>query len=108
MMGSQSEPAGRQRKALRIHPADNVAVALEDIPANSSAILLSSEQTTISIAEPIPFAHKLALADIGKGEFIYKYGVPIAVATADITQGEWVHQHNASSRLNLSRSEAAR
>lgn len=93
-------------KALRIHSGDNVAVALEDIPAGSSVVVLGSDLEAVSVTGPIPFAHKIALATIEKGKPIYKYGLPIALATADIAPGEWVHEHNAKSNFEGRRAEA--
>ena len=94
-------------KALLIHSSDNVAVALEDIPAGSSVAVLGSDQAAVSVAEPIPFAHKIAITRIDKGRPIYKYGLLIALATADIARGEWVHEHNARSYFEGKRTEAA-
>jgi len=49
--------------------------------------------------EGIPAGHKIALADIRKGEKVVKYGYPIGVATQDIRMGEFVHTHNLASAL---------
>ena len=68
-------------RSIRIHPLDNVAVALEE---------LSPEITT---------GHKFALADIRAGENIIKYGMPIGRAICDIKSGEHVHTHNMKTNL---------
>lgn len=47
--------------------------------------------------EDIPKEHKIALKDIRMGEFIYKYGETIGIATKDIKRGEHVHIHNVES-----------
>lgn len=47
--------------------------------------------------EDIPKGHKIALKDIKMGEFIYKYGETIGIATKDIKRGEHVHIHNVES-----------
>ncbi|MBR3307206.1 MAG: altronate dehydratase [Lachnospiraceae bacterium] len=82
---------------IKIHPLDNVAVALEDIPAGAE---LSAEGVSIRAAEPVARGHKIALKPIRKGEEIIKYGVTIAGATEDIAVGQWVHSHNAKTLLN--------
>lgn len=105
-MESQSEKGRQPRRALRIHPNDNIAVALEDIPAGSSVMVAGSNQAMISIGKPIPFAHKIALRAIDEGGSVYKYGFPIAVATQAINPGEWVHEHNARSRIGMDFTEA--
>ena len=75
-------------KTLRIHPADNVAVALTDIvPGDDFAV------------EAVPAAHKISLRTITKGENIIKYGQPIGHATVDIPAGTWVHTQNAATNL---------
>lgn len=84
-------------QCIRIHPADNVAVALCPIPAGTR---LSLEGRAVQVREDIPQGHKLALAQIAAGENIIKYGYPIGHAASDIPPGAWVHTHNV--RTNLS------
>ncbi|MDO5441424.1 MAG: altronate dehydratase family protein [Bacillota bacterium] len=72
-------------KLLRIHPNDNVAVALEDIKSNE---------------ETIKRGHKMALCDIKTGEQIIKYGHSIGHASCDIKKGSWVHSHNMVTNLS--------
>ncbi len=43
--------------------------------------------------------HKYALRDIGEGENIVKYGMPIGHATCPIKKGEHVHVHNVKTNL---------
>ena len=55
------------------------------------------------IIEPnnkIKLGHKIALKDIHKGEYIYKYGHIIGKASQDIKKGEWIHTHNLISHLD--------
>ncbi len=77
---------------LRIHPSDNVAVALR--AAGPGAIFES-----VAATEPIPGGHKLALRPIAAGEPVVKYGYPIGVATAPIAAGAHVHGHNVRGNL---------
>ena len=84
-------------QCIRIHPADNVAVALCAIPAGTQ---LPIEGRAAQAREDIPQGHKLALTKIAAGENIVKYGCPIGHAAADILPGAWVHTHNV--RTNLS------
>ena len=78
---------------LRIHPTDNVAVALR--PADLGADFEGAVAT-----EPIPAGHKLALRPIAVGEAVVKYGYPIGVATAPIAAGAHVHCHNVRGNLS--------
>jgi len=81
-------------KTIRIHPSDNVAVALTDIAAGEETGL-----ENVIAAEAVKRGHKIALKDISAGDQIIKYGNPIAGATADIKKGSWVHTHNAKTLL---------
>ena len=77
---------------IRIHPADNVAVALRRIPDGTAF------EGTVA-AETIPQGHKLELCPILKGAPVVKYGFPIGHATEDIAPGMWVHTHNMATNL---------
>ena len=44
--------------------------------------------------------HKVAINDIKKGEYVFKYGEIIGRASQDIKKGEWVHSHNLESHLD--------
>ena len=78
----------------KIHPNDNVAVAMEAVPAGTAVGL--GDVTTL---DPIPAGHKTALRLIPAGENIIKYGFPIGHAKRDIQPGEHVHSHNVASNL---------
>lgn len=82
---------------IRIHPLDNVAVALEDLPAGASARLGDADVTA---AEDIPRGHKIALQPIPAGASVIKYGCAIGVASSDIAPGQWVHTHNLHTGLS--------
>ena len=46
----------------------------------------------------VPIGHKIALADIKKGDTVWKYGQDIGKAVADIKKGEHVHVHNLKTK----------
>ncbi|HHG89804.1 MAG TPA: altronate dehydratase [Devosia sp.] len=75
-------------KTLALNEADNIAVALEFIPAGE----MTREGTTL--LEDIPRGHKFATTPIAKGDPVTKFGQTIGFATKDIAQGQWVHIHN--------------
>jgi altronate dehydratase len=81
-----------ERDVIIINPADNVAVARRDIAAGD-AVALPGGGTLRAVAD-IPRGHKVAMADIARGEPVLKYGECIGVATEDIGAGGWVHTHN--------------
>ena len=79
--------------AIRIHPSDDVAVALMSIAPGGEAL-------GVTAREAIPAGHKMALRDILKGQNVLKYGMPIGRATCDIPGGAWVHTHNLTTNLD--------
>ena len=74
---------------LRLHPLDNVLVALVELP---EGMPLAKEG--ILCRRRIPAGHKVAAASIPAGESVIKYGQPIGTATCDIAAGDHVHSHN--------------
>ena len=84
-------------KLIRIHPDDNVAVALADLRAGESF-----EDFGVTAAEDIARGHKIVLRDITAGEPVVKYGNPIGLAKADIPAGAWAHVHNVRTGLSES------
>ena len=85
-------------KLIRIHPLDNVAVALEDLPAGVTVV--PEGGTAITAADDIPRGHKLAMRRIAAGENVIKYGCAIGIASSDIAPGAWVHTHNLHTGLS--------
>ncbi|RDE27487.1 UxaA family hydrolase [Parageobacillus thermoglucosidasius] len=84
------------KECMVIHEKDNVAVALRDLNANEC---IQIQEQTVTIQEPVPKGHKVALRLIKKSEDIIKYGFPIGHATEDILPGQWVHIHNTKTNL---------
>jgi galactarate dehydratase len=80
-----TDPAPR---TVRLHPADNVAVVLNDggLPAGTA---LPGGPT---LREKVPQAHKVALQDLPAGAEVRRYGVVIGRAARDIAAGSWVHE----------------
>ena len=76
-----------------ISDADNVATALEALDAGR----VLPELGAVTVREPIPRGHKVAVRPIAAGGPVLKYGSPIGVATADIPVGAHVHTHNVAS-----------
>ncbi len=73
---------------IQVHPRDNVAVIVNEggLPAGTSFAC------GLVLVDAIPEAHKVALADIGRGEPVIRYGVAIGYAEAPIAKGAWVHE----------------
>ncbi len=81
-------------QTLLMHPDDNVAQAVADLPADQTITVAGD---VVALRQPIPFGHKLARRPIARGELVLKYGQPIGRAIAEIAAGEHVHVHNVES-----------
>jgi altronate dehydratase small subunit len=82
-------------KTLYLSKKDSVAVALSDIPQNTSVVVkIGQEDITVTILEPIRFGHKFAVKAIDQGADIIKYGEVIGAASVYIPAGTHVHVHN--------------
>jgi altronate hydrolase len=90
------------RQVLILNPADNIAICLTDMQAGQE---LAQDNLTLTFKQSIPRGHKVATADIKKGDGIIKYGERMGHATKDITRGEHVHTHNVlGDRLSTEKS----
>lgn len=83
------------KRAIRLAPDDNVAVAITAIAAGD--LLDIGDGQTITARQSIAFGHKIAISAIRAGQKVSKCGCPIGTATADIAIGEHVHLHNLTS-----------
>lgn len=81
---------------MKIHPKDNVAIALRDISAGSETVLLGK---IVKMKQNIPQAHKVALVDMQEGDLVYKYGCTIAHTLTPVSVGDHLSQHNISTNL---------
>ncbi len=105
-MTNDSPPLLFSSLALRLHPADLVAVALRDIPAGT--ILIRDDlhpPELLEVLENIPSGHKLALNRIPAGSAVRRYGHLIGLASQDISPGAWVHTHNLAAIADPRRSQ---
>jgi altronate hydrolase len=66
---------------LKIHPTDNVWVALRDLPAGAAA-----PDGTVT-AEPIPQKHKFTAEPLAVGAAVRMYGVKIGETATDLPRG---------------------
>lgn len=72
---------------VKIKEQDNVAIAVNEIPAGT-------EVTAGVIArQNIPQAHKIALCDIPEGGAIIRYGVVLGYAVEPVGRGGWINEH---------------
>ena len=69
---------------IKINPADNVAVAINDVEAGFGFDIDGVSITTLT---KIPAGHKVALNDLAEGEDVVKYGFPIGHLLQAVPQG---------------------
>jgi len=75
-------------RALRLHPQDNVMVAVDEIRPGDAPV-----GAPVAV-ERIPKGHKIATGPIAEGEPLRKFGQIIGFASTAIAPGQWVHIHN--------------
>jgi altronate hydrolase len=73
-----------KQKIAKVHPADNVMVALTDLQSGEEAIY---QDKTYSPVEFIPAKHKFAINSIAAGGDVIMYGVLVGHAQSDIPAG---------------------
>ncbi|HBZ54644.1 MAG TPA: galactarate dehydratase [Syntrophobacteraceae bacterium] len=71
---------------IKVHDEDNVAIVVNSggLPAGSVF------HDGLTLREYIPQGHKVAIADIGEGEPVRRYGEIIGYAGRDVARGSWI------------------
>ena len=88
---ARGAPIAPARRFIRLHPDDNVVVAIVSLPTGT---LLDPEG--VIVARAVPMGHKIATRPIATGKPVLKFGQVIGYATADIPPGAHVHVHNCA------------
>jgi altronate hydrolase len=76
---------------LKVHPEDNVIVALEDLPAGTAIEL---EDQSLVLQEDVPLKHKFNQTDLKAGDDVIMYGVLVGKATRHIPRGSHITRDN--------------
>jgi len=79
------------KSILKIHPKDNVIVALKNLQKGVK-VNLNSEQYTIQ--ERVPSKHKFVTQNLKKGDGVYMYGVLVGKAKKEIAKGGLISTTN--------------
>jgi altronate hydrolase len=80
-----------RERVLRLHPSDNVLVALEEI---SSGSRISHAAVNVTLAANVPAKHKFATEAIASGAPVFMYGVQVGRAMQPIQAGELITTRN--------------
>jgi altronate hydrolase len=78
---------------LKIHPKDNVAVALKDLDKGDR---LHVDGADVVLKETVAGKHKFALHDLEKGNEVLMYGIMVGKATRRIQIGERISTENTA------------
>ncbi|MPR35853.1 UxaA family hydrolase [Salmonirosea aquatica] len=78
-------------KIVKVHPGDDVIVALTDLEAGEEVEL---DGETYTLTEAIPAKHKFAAHTFAPGEEIHMYGVLVGKAQSEIRRGSWLTTFN--------------
>lgn len=74
-----------QKKLIKVHPTDNVAVALVNLKAGE---VITFENQDIKVISDVKAKHKIALNDFGTDDRIVMYGVLVGKASETIVKGD--------------------
>src|ERR1700693_545914 len=74
---------------IRLHPSDDVVIARAQLVSGTTLL-----DERLSVAAPLPPAHKAATRAMGVGEPVKRYDQIIGFAKRPIAAGEHVHLHN--------------
>lgn len=78
-------------KVLKVSPADNVIVALQDLPAGET---IEYAGTSVTLAEPVAIKHKFTERDLRSGDTVTMYGVPVGKVLRDLPAGSRISTDN--------------
>lgn len=81
---------------LKIHPSDNVAVAVKALEAD---VRVEVDGEPLTLQTDVPAGHKVALRDLAEGAVVVKYGFPIGHTTEAVPRGAHLHAHNMATDL---------
>ena len=79
------------KRFLKIHPSDNVYVALTDLRAGET---LAANNKSIVLADDIPAKHKFTENILNVDDEVYMYGTVVGKATQTIKAGGVIGTHN--------------
>jgi altronate hydrolase len=79
------------KNILKVHPKDNVIVALQDLSAGQEVELNGNKYTVL---EDIPAKHKFFENDLKSGDEVTMYGVLVGKAQLDILKGSRMSTEN--------------
>lgn len=80
-----------KQQVLKVHPDDNVLVALNNLAKDTT---VSFEGTDYTMQEDIPAKHKFSITDLQPGDEVIMYGVLVGKAQSFISKGSRISTEN--------------
>jgi altronate hydrolase len=90
---------------LKIHPHDNVLVALSDLKAGTE---IKYNGSSFSLRNDVPAKHKFVIHDMGAEDEIVMYGVLVGKAVNPIAAGTAIGTHNVKHKASSYNNESSR
>ena len=82
---------------IKIHPDDNVGVALQNLKAGSTVLM---DGTTFILPQDVPAKHKFTIKNLFKGQTLKMYGIVVGTAELDLSQGTVITVSNVSHKTS--------
>lgn len=82
-----------ENSAIHLHSLDNVAIARVPLAAGQRIQIAGR---MITLLDPVPAGHKVAIASIPAGSMVVRYGQNMGRAKTAIEAGQHIHTHNVS------------
>ena len=85
--------------AMIIDKSDNVATCIAKVKKGETVELMFNGRNSkkLKARQNIPFAHKICIKPLKKGDQCLKYGLSIGSASKEIKLGDYIHIHNIES-----------
>jgi altronate hydrolase len=80
-----------ENAVIHLHSSDNVAIARVALSPGQE---LRVNGRSVTVEDPVPAGHKIAVAAVGAGENVLRYGQVIGRARIGVQPGQHVHTHN--------------
>src|SRR5689334_2772502 len=80
-----------KQKVLKIHPKDNVLVALQNLTKGEQIVYNGEEYV---LQENVPAKHKFFTRDLNTGDKVIMYGVLVGKAQVPVPRGGWMNTLN--------------
>src|SRR5215471_20901238 len=89
-MNVQNKSPHEPPRRIQVHGSDNVAIVVNalGLPAGTAF------SDGLVLNQFVPQGHKVALADIGDGGNVVRYGEVIGTAKGAIRRGDWINEDN--------------